>query len=220
MLLFCAGHVAAQTQTSKPEFFGDQVAVNLPHLGVDVPGFARKMHVHQFNRVMIYMHPGGETLHYADGHTDVLKWQTGTAVWSPIAGFHYSDIPTSTLPLSSPMIIELNIIKDGDPKKVVSSDLDGVRVDPNDFKLEIDNTQVRVIRLKIAPHQSVPMHEHVLNYMVVPITDENLRETSADGKSEVIQRKAGEYAWRGPAKCSIENLGDKPFEAVIVEIKN
>jgi hypothetical protein len=102
----------------------------------------------------------------------------------------------------------------------VSSDLDGVRVDPKDFKLELDNAQVRVIRLKIGPHQSVPMHEHLLNYVLEPITDENIRETSADGKSEVVQRKAAQYAWRAPAKYKIENLDDKPFEAVIVEVKN
>jgi len=197
------------------------VAMNLPHPSVEVPGSPRKMHTHQFNRVMIYMHPGGEDLHFQDGHVQELRWQAGSALWSPVTGLHYSVIPKElTPPFTGPMIVEVNLMKDGDPKKAVSSDLDGVSVDPKDFKLELDNAQVRVIRLKIGPHQSVPMHEHLLNYVLVPITDENIRETSADGKSEVVQRKAAQYAWRSPAKYKIENLDDKPYEAVIVEVKN
>jgi hypothetical protein len=214
-----AGYLCAQD--SRIEFFGDQVAMNLPHPSVEVPGSPRKMHTHQFNRVMIYMHPGGEDLHFQDGHVQELRWQAGSALWSPVSGLHYSVIPKElTPPFTGPMIVEINLIKDGDPKKAVSSDLDGVRVDPKDFKLELDNAQVRVIRLKIGPHQSVPMHEHILSYMQVPITDQNIRETSADGKSETIQRKAAQYAWRAPAKYKIENLDDKPYEAVIVEVKN
>lgn len=217
--LVSAGYLCAQD--SRIEFFGDQVAMNLPHPSVEVAGSPRKMHTHQFNRVMIYMHPGGEDLHFQDGHLQELRWQAGSALWSPVSGLHYSVIPKElTPPFTGPMIVEVNLIKDGDPKKAVSSDLDGVRVDPKDFKLELDNAQVRVIRLKIGPHQSVPMHEHLLNYMLVPITDENIRETSADGKSETIQRKAAQYAWRAPAKYKIENLDDKPYEAVIVEVKN
>jgi beta-alanine degradation protein BauB len=208
-------------QDSRTELFGGLVAMNLPHPSVEVPGSPRKMHTHQFNRVMIYMHPGGEDLHFQDGHVQELRWQAGSALWSPVTGLHYSVIPKElTPPFTGPMIVEVNLMKDGDPKKAVSSDLDGVSVDPKDFKLELDNAQVRVIRLKIGPHQSVPMHEHLLNYVLVPITDENIRETSADGKSETVQRKAAQYAWRAPAKYKIENLDDKPYEAVIVEVKN
>jgi hypothetical protein len=210
-----------RAQDSRIEFFGDRVAMNLPHPSVEVSGFPRKMHTHQFNRVMIYMHPGGEDLYFQDGHVQELRWQAGSAIWSPVSGLHYSVVPKdSTPPFTGPMIVEINLIKDGDPKKAVSSDLDGVRVDPKDFKLELDNAQVRVIRLKIGAHQSVPMHEHLLSYMQVPITDQNIRETTADGKSEVVQRKAAQYAWRAPAKYKIENLDDKPYEALIVEIKN
>jgi hypothetical protein len=207
-------------QNAKPIFMNDQVAMDLPHPSVEVPGFPRKMHTHQFNRVMVYIHPGGETLHFQDGHVQELKWQAGTALWSPVSGLHYSVIPTDTPPFTGTMIVEINLLKDGDPKKAVSSDLDGLIVDPKDFKLELENSQVRVIRLKIAPHQSVPMHEHVLSQMVVPITDQNLRETAPDGKSVVVQHKAAEYSWRGPGKYKIENLDDKPYEAVIVEVKN
>jgi hypothetical protein len=216
--LLGAGPLAAQE--SKTELFGDQVLMNLGHPGIEVPGFPKKMHTHQFNRVMIYIHPGGEDLYFQDGHMQALKWQAGTVLWSPVSGLHYSVIPKDTPPFTGPMIVELNILKDGTPKAVVSSDLDGVRVDPNDFKVDMENSQVRVVRLKVGPHQSVPLHEHLLNYVLVPITDQNISETSADGKAEVVQRKAGQYSWRGPGKLKISNLADQPYEAVMVEVKN
>ena len=220
--LLGAGPLAAQE--SKTELFGDQVLMNLAHPAIEVHGFPKKMHTHQFNRVMIYIHPGGEDLYFQDGHMQALKWQAGTALWSPVSGLHYSVIPKDTPPFTGPMIVELNILKDADPKggpkKVVSSALDGVVVDPNDFKVEMDNSQVRVVRLKIGPHQNVPMHEHLLNHVIVPITDENIRETSADGKADAIRRTAGQYYWRGPGKSTISNLDDKAYEALIVEIKN
>ena len=48
-----------------------------------------------------------------------------------------------------------------------------------------------MIRVKIGPRQSVPMHEYVLNHVVVCFMGQNVRETSADGKAEVKQHKAG-----------------------------
>ena len=103
---------------------------------------------------------------------------------------------------------------------MVSGALDPLRVDPKDNKLEFENSQVRVIRVKIGPRQSVPMHEYILNHVVVCFTDQNVRETSADGKAEVKQHKAGDFTWSGPSKHKIENLSDKPFEAAVVELKN
>ena len=64
--------------------------------------------------------------------------------------------------------------------------LDPLRVDPKDFKLEFENPQVRVLRLKMGPRQSVPMHEYVPNRIVVYHTDQNVRETSSEGKPEVV----------------------------------
>jgi outer membrane lipoprotein-sorting protein len=56
--------------------------------------------------------------------------------------------------------------------------------------------------------------------VVVYFTDQNVRQTSPDGKAEVTQHKAGEFSWSGPSKHKIENLSDKPFEAAVVELKN
>jgi hypothetical protein len=102
----------------------------------------------------------------------------------------------------------------------VDTALDPVKVDPRDYKVEFENSQVRVVRVKIGAHQKVPLHEHVLNRVVVYLTDQNGSMTAPDGKTEIAQHKAGEMSWGGPAKHREENLRDGPFEAVVVEFKN
>jgi hypothetical protein len=103
---------------------------------------------------------------------------------------------------------------------VAATALDPLRVDPKDFKLEFENSQVRVIRVKIGLRQSVPMHEYVLNRVVFYFTDQNVRETSPEGKVTVTRHKAGDYIWDGPSKYTVDNLNDQPLEALVVELKN
>src|SRR5262249_9052348 len=102
----------------------------------------------------------------------------------------------------------------------VKAALDPLKVDPAHYKMEFENTQVRVVRVKIGAHQQVPLHEHVLNRVVVYLTDQNASMTTPEGKTETAQHKAGEVSWGAPAKHREENLRDGPFEAVVVEFKN
>jgi hypothetical protein len=60
----------------------------------------------------------------------------------------------------------------------------------------------------------------MLNRVVVYLTDQNTKITSADGKVESAQHKAGEVSWGGPAKHMEENVSDRPFEAIVVEFKS
>ncbi len=218
-LCFLAGVLSAQRP--QPSFENDQVIVDAPHPSVDVPGSTHKMHEHKLNRVMVYMHTGGENLHYLDGHTGVLKWKEGEVQWSPASGWHYSEIPPELDPrvwktpaFTGPMIVDIGIKKPGIPGKVLSA------FDPAFYKLELENSQVRVLRLKLAAHQSLPMEEHSVNRLVVCMVDQNVRETWGDGKTETLTHKAAEYTWENAGRSKLENLSDKPFEAVIVEFKS
>ena len=200
----------------QPDFENDQVIINAPH---------PKMHDHKLNRVMIYAFRGGELLHYMDGHTVDLHWQAGEVKWSPASGLHYSETPPKYVfddppPPNGVLGMDIGIKKAGDPGKVVSTALDPLRIDPKSHKLEFENSQVRVVRVSMGPRQSVPMHEYVLNRVVFYLTDQNVRETSPEGKAEIKQHKAGDFTWDGPSKHKVENLNDKPFEALVVELKN
>jgi hypothetical protein len=211
-LCFFAGAVLV-AQNSRAPFENDQVLINERH---------GQPHDHKLNRVMIYFQAGGEILHYLDGKDVTLKWAAGDVKWSPASGMHVSEIPDSMriADANSPVLVDIGIKKAGDPGKVVSTALDPLRVDAKDCKLEFENSQVRVIRVRIGSRQSVPMHECVLNRVVFYLTDLNVRETSPEGKVQVTGHKAGDYSWDGPTRHKMENLNDKPFEALLVEVKN
>jgi quercetin dioxygenase-like cupin family protein len=183
---------------------------------VDQPHAKGQPHEHEFNRVMIYLTPGRQEITPQGGKTAVLEFKAGDVKWSPASGIHVSEI-TSDQPVA---IVEVELKKPGGPAGNVTAALDPVRVDPNDYKVEFENGQVRVVRVKIAAHQKVPLHEHLLNRVVVCLTDQNGTMTTPDGKTETAQHKAGEVSWGGPTKHREENLRDEPFEALVVELKD
>ena len=51
---------------------------------------------------------------------------------------------------------------------------------------------VRVVRVRLGAHEKAPLHEHILNRVVIYLTDQNTRMT-ADGKTDVAQHKAGKH---------------------------
>ena len=247
-LLATGAPMAAQTAPSqppaKPDFENDQVIVNPPQTppwpgagdpGTDIskscatlPPAARAIcgethgwHNHRLDRVVIRYYPGSEDLFYLDGTVEHLKWDAGTVEWSPASGFHYGANGVWNRPpgSSGPAGMYLAIKKPGYPGKVAGTALDPLRVDPKAFTLVFENSQVRVVRLKLGPRQSVPMHEYGLGHLVVCITAQNVRVTSADGKAEVAEHKVGDFMWRDPSKQKVDNLADKPLETVIVELK-
>jgi len=73
---------------------------------------------------------------------------------------------------------------------------------------------------EITSDNPAPMHEHTLNRVVTYITDQKFRVTTPDGKVETIEHKAGDVSWGTPTKHKEENLSDKPFEVVVVELKS
>jgi len=64
------------------------------------------------------------------------------------------------------------------------------------------------------------MHQHAVNHVVVYLTEQNVRETSSEGKVELKQHKVGDFTWDGSGRHKVENLNDKPLEEVVVELKN
>ena len=63
------------------------------------------------------------------------------------------------------------------------------------------------------------MHEHPPNVAVF-LTDGQAQFTLADGKTQDAPIKAGTFQWDGGGKHLPENIGDKPFELILVELKS
>jgi quercetin dioxygenase-like cupin family protein len=96
---------------------------------------------------------------------------------------------------------------------------DPVTVDSKHYRVEFENEQVRVVRITYGPHEKSVMHEHPANVAVF-LTDGQGRFTLPDGKTQDIPIKAGTTQFNGGGKHLPENIGDKAFEIVLVELKS
>jgi quercetin dioxygenase-like cupin family protein len=199
-------------QANKPAVDNDQARVLVV---TDQPHVKTALHDHKVNRVMVYLNAGQQEM-TQDGKKTLVNYKAGEAKWSAAGGMHQAEVVSAT-PLQ---IVEVEIKKPGDPAKTINTPLDPVKIDNHDYKLEFENSQVRVVRVKLAAHRKVPEHEHQLNRVVIYLTPQNASMTTPDGQTTTSQHKPGEVSWAGPAKHREENLMDKPFEAIVVELKD
>jgi quercetin dioxygenase-like cupin family protein len=95
---------------------------------------------------------------------------------------------------------------------------DPVKVDPQHYKVEFENAQVRVLRISYGPHEKSVMHGHP-GSVAVFLTDNQVKFTLPDGKTEERSGKAGQTVWLAAGKHLPENMHDKPFEIILVELK-
>jgi hypothetical protein len=72
----------------------------------------------------------------------------------------------------------------------------------------------------MAAGRKVPMHEHLLNRVVVDLTDQNGSMTTPDGQTTTAQHSPGDFSWGTPTKHMEQNKMDHAFEAIVVEFKN
>jgi quercetin dioxygenase-like cupin family protein len=166
--------------------------------------------------VLIFEQAGSQEILDTKVKPHTLEFHAGQAGWAQGGSKHISRIVS----MSPVTIVEVEIKKLGDPNISVTGKLDPTVVDAKHYGVEFENAQVRVLRVKIGPHESTPLHHHAVNRVVTYLTDQNFRVTSEDGKVEIVKHKAGEVSFSGPATHKEENLSDKPFEVVVTELKN
>ena len=95
---------------------------------------------------------------------------------------------------------------------------DPVKVDPKHYKVEFENAKVRVLHIKYGPHEKSIMHDHP-DAVAVYLTDITGQFRLPDGTTQKATGKAGQTLWTPAGKHEPENVGDKPFELVLVELK-
>ncbi len=95
---------------------------------------------------------------------------------------------------------------------------DAAKVDPKHYKVEFENDEVRVLRITYGPNEISKMHSHPEG-VVVFLTDGTLKMNLPDGKSKEMDPNAGLVIWSEKSKHQPENIGDKPFEAIQIEMK-
>ena len=95
---------------------------------------------------------------------------------------------------------------------------DPVKVDAKHYKVEFENDSVRVLRVTYPAHDKSVMHHHP-GSVAVFLTDGQSRFTFPGGKTQDSPVKAGSVRWADAGEHLPENIGDKPFELILVELK-
>ena len=95
---------------------------------------------------------------------------------------------------------------------------DPVETDPKHYKVEFENEKVRVLRISYGPNEKSAMHSHP-PMVAIFLTDQRSRHTYPDGKSEELIGKAGEVRYMQAWEHNPENVTDRPFELIGVELK-
>ena len=88
---------------------------------------------------------------------------------------------------------------------------DATVVDPDHYK-------VRVLRINYDPGEKSAMHSHPEG-MVIFLSDANGKFTFPDGKTENRDFKKGFFGWVPATTHQGENVGDKSFEVIQIEMK-
>lgn len=94
---------------------------------------------------------------------------------------------------------------------------DLVAVVPELAKVEFEDARVRVVRLRIPAHASLPMHDRPRR-VVVSLTANQVQLTRADGTVSETRTEAGTFAWSESTVRSVKNLGGS-LENIVVELK-
>src|SRR6188508_2696180 len=95
---------------------------------------------------------------------------------------------------------------------------DPVKVDSKHYKVEFENDQVRVLRITYGPGEKSVMHEHP-GAMAVFLSGGKVKFNLPDGTAQEQEVKAGTSQWTPAGKHLPENVGTKPFEVLLVEVK-
>ena len=95
---------------------------------------------------------------------------------------------------------------------------DPIALDPKHYTIEYEDDRMRVLRIRYGPREKSTMHSHPQSIAVV-LTDANIRMTYPDGTTEDMQVGPGTVLPMPGVEHLPENLSDRGFEAIEVELK-
>jgi quercetin dioxygenase-like cupin family protein len=95
---------------------------------------------------------------------------------------------------------------------------DAAKVDSQHYKVESQNSRVRVLRVKYGPHEKSVMHRHP-DAVAIFLTDGHMKFTYPGGKTEEREVKAGQTMFTPSVTHLPENLSDTDVELILVELK-
>ena len=95
---------------------------------------------------------------------------------------------------------------------------DAAKVDATHYKVMSENAQVRILHVHYGPHEKSVMHTHP-DSVVVSLSGGKTMFHLPDGKTQVVEMKPGDSMFTPHTVHLPENVGDKPMDAVLIELK-
>ena len=95
---------------------------------------------------------------------------------------------------------------------------DATKVDSKHYKVEFENSRVRIVRVKYGPHEKSVMHGHP-DAIAIFQTDGKVKFTFTGGKTEEREMKAGQTLFTPAVRHLPENITDGEMEVILVELK-
>jgi quercetin dioxygenase-like cupin family protein len=96
---------------------------------------------------------------------------------------------------------------------------DPTKVDSDHYKVIFENDQVRVLRITYDAGEKSVMHYHP-DAVAVFTTDNKVNFTLPDGKVLETTSVKGQAIWTPAGEHLPQNVGDKPLEVILVEMKD
>jgi len=180
----------------------------------NTPGQKSRLHKHDMNRVMVHLSPGVMRLAYEGKPVNEVKFEAGTVRWDPLGGMHTSENVGGT----TYRIVEVELRKPG--STIAWPARDPLKVAPGNYKVEFENEQVRVVRVRFPAKGSIPQHEHATNRVTIALTPAKILVTNADGTKVEAAFAAGEARWGVPGVHAEQSLLDAPIELVMIDLKS
>jgi beta-alanine degradation protein BauB len=89
---------------------------------------------------------------------------------------------------------------------------------------QFENADVKVWKTTVLPNAPLAMHTHDHARVIVALSGGTMKIVYEDGKSEVEHWETGKAYWlsaeEGKRRHADANVGDKPIEVMVVEVKN
>src|SRR5437867_4642228 len=181
-----------------PRFDTPQARVIVATLQPRTPALAKNGHA--TNRVLIYLDDGVMTRKEGE-QSSRIAFHRGDVRWRPSSGGYVAE-NISDHPIR---ILEIDL-KGAPATTTPATLLDPAKVDPQHYKVEFENEQVRVLRIHYGAHEKGEVHEHILNRVVVYLNDQP-------------GAKADDVRIAGAAKHAEENASGQPADRIAVELK-
>ena len=95
---------------------------------------------------------------------------------------------------------------------------DATKVDAKHYKVEFQNSRVRIVRVHYGPHEKSVMHRHP-DAIAIFQNDGKVKFTYPGGKTEEREMKAGQTLFTPAVTHLPENLTDSDMDVILIELK-